>query len=468
MYRFKKAIRCITIAVLFTLLSIFPVYAQYQGSIEALSNVFTIMATEHSITYELNGGTWASEYTAPSQYMSGTAIALPVESDIIYEGYLFAGWFKNADLSGEPVTQIGINETSDVVLYAKWIPDIYTITYNLDGGTISGQETSYTIETPTFTLPTPTREGYTFMGWTGSNGSTAQTSVSVLTGSMGNRSYTANWSCNHSLGVRVTYDASNHYSYCNTCGILLSSAGHSYSASIISNATCTEKGTHRYTCSCGYYYDSADIAALGHDWRTYLDYDATYHRRYCNRCMATTDVGTHTMAWNDNNSQCWYSCTTCGYTSQRYALTLLYDVGAMAVSDWWSYSHQTAATTYRVNIGAGTMLFVSTDYRVDASPFEFNIDFYPDEGGLEKHVTGQTYSQHLSWYAGTLTGTVSYFRLFDNLNTSCSASNRAILENCKIYRMTEVAATSLSLILDANGGEFEDGSSSQQITVQIE
>lgn len=69
----------------------------------------------------------------------------------------------------------------------------YSITYNLNGGSISGQKTSYTIETATFSLPTPTRAGYLFTGWTGSNGSTPQTSVSIVKGSTGNKSYTANW-----------------------------------------------------------------------------------------------------------------------------------------------------------------------------------------------------------------------------------------------------------------------------------
>lgn len=72
----------------------------------------------------------------------------------------------------------------------------YSISYNLNSGSISGQKTSYTIETETFSLPTPTRSGYTFAGWTGSNGSTAQTSVSIAKGSTGNKTYTANWNAN--------------------------------------------------------------------------------------------------------------------------------------------------------------------------------------------------------------------------------------------------------------------------------
>ena len=49
---------------------------------------------------------------------------------------------------------------------ANWVKD-YDIEYDLDGGTITGQPTTYNEETDTFTIPTPTKEGYTFTGWTG-------------------------------------------------------------------------------------------------------------------------------------------------------------------------------------------------------------------------------------------------------------------------------------------------------------
>ena len=70
----------------------------------------------------------------------------------------------------------------------------YTITYNLNGGNISDQKATYTRTTETFTLPTPTKTGYTFTGWTGSNGTTAQKSVNIKKGSYGDLLYTANWS----------------------------------------------------------------------------------------------------------------------------------------------------------------------------------------------------------------------------------------------------------------------------------
>lgn len=73
----------------------------------------------------------------------------------------------------------------------------YTISYTLNDGTLpSGYPTSYTITTNTFSLSNPTRTGYTFAGWTGSNGNEKQTSVSIAKGSTGDKSYTANWTAN--------------------------------------------------------------------------------------------------------------------------------------------------------------------------------------------------------------------------------------------------------------------------------
>lgn len=72
----------------------------------------------------------------------------------------------------------------------------YTITYNLDGGTISGQKTTYTVD-DTFALPTPQKTGYTFLGYVGSNGTTAQKSVTVNKCTRGNLTYTAQWQANN-------------------------------------------------------------------------------------------------------------------------------------------------------------------------------------------------------------------------------------------------------------------------------
>lgn len=82
----------------------------------------------------------------------------------------------------------------------------YKIDYNLNGGNVSGNPTSYTANTLPITLKNPTRNGYAFTGWTGSNGSTPQKTVTISKGSTGNKSYAANWSKNQSAepGMKTT------------------------------------------------------------------------------------------------------------------------------------------------------------------------------------------------------------------------------------------------------------------------
>ena len=84
-----------------------------------------------------------------------------------------------------------------------YTPISYSVSYNLAGGTIEGQPSTYNIESNAITLPQPTRVGYTFTGWTGSNGNTPQQSVVIAGGSTGNKSYTANWKKNT---YSITYD----------------------------------------------------------------------------------------------------------------------------------------------------------------------------------------------------------------------------------------------------------------------
>ena len=81
-----------------------------------------------------------------------------------------------------------------MTITAQWEIITYYITYNLDGGSVaSANPDSYNIETASFTLKNPTKPGYTFIGWTGSNGTTPQTTITIAQGSTKDRTYTANY-----------------------------------------------------------------------------------------------------------------------------------------------------------------------------------------------------------------------------------------------------------------------------------
>ncbi|MBP3577015.1 MAG: InlB B-repeat-containing protein, partial [Lachnospiraceae bacterium] len=80
----------------------------------------------------------------------------------------------------------------DVILTAKASLVSYPITYHLDGGTVTGNPTTYTVE-DTFTLNNPSKNGYEFQGWTGSNGEIPEMSVTIAKGTTGNLEFYANW-----------------------------------------------------------------------------------------------------------------------------------------------------------------------------------------------------------------------------------------------------------------------------------
>ena len=142
----------------------------------------------YPIAYHLNGGTMAQ---GPASYTVETdSFSLPVPARA---GYEFAGWTGSNGSTPQKTVTIARGSTGDKVFYANWTPLNYTITYQLNGGTMTGQKTVYTVETADFVLPQPGRDGFEFTGWTGSNGSTPQTDVVIRRGTMGNLSYTANW-----------------------------------------------------------------------------------------------------------------------------------------------------------------------------------------------------------------------------------------------------------------------------------
>lgn len=176
--------------------------------------VYTITLNQQSgsggtgTIYEKYGSGYYTNSAATTQ-MTTSANGITVPSRT---GYTFGGYYTST--GGGGTQYIGANGkltssassthfTAAGSLYAKWTPVSYSISYNLNSGSVSGNPTSYTIETTSFTLRNPSRTGYTFTGWSGTGLSgSANTSVTVAKGSTGNRSYTANWSANsYSLDV---------------------------------------------------------------------------------------------------------------------------------------------------------------------------------------------------------------------------------------------------------------------------
>ncbi len=89
-----------------------------------------------------------------------------------------------------------------LVLKATWSEKEYVIRYRLDGGTASNP-IEYGVEDDAITLIAPQKTGYTFIGWTGTGLEAPSMTVTIPSGSHGDRIYTANWQANT---YSVTFD----------------------------------------------------------------------------------------------------------------------------------------------------------------------------------------------------------------------------------------------------------------------
>ncbi|MDY3239682.1 MAG: InlB B-repeat-containing protein [Anaerovoracaceae bacterium] len=162
-----------------------------KGSTGARSYTANWTRDTYGITYELNGGTAATPQNPTSYTAESETITL---NNPEKPGYTFTGWCGTG-LSGTNNMTVTIpkGSTGARTYTANWTRDTSGITYELNGGTATNP-TSYTAESETITLNNPTRTGYTFTGWSGTDitGENSMT-VTISKGSIGARSYTANW-----------------------------------------------------------------------------------------------------------------------------------------------------------------------------------------------------------------------------------------------------------------------------------
>ena len=145
------------------------------------------LPNEYHISLNANGGS-VSKTSIPVNY--GGSYSLP---DASRNGYTFDGWY---DSNSRRYSSGTYNLTSDLFLTAKWTIVNYSISYELNGGEANSLKPSYTVE-ESFTLPLPSKTGYTFIGWNTSNSSTgASKSYSIQKGTTGNKKFYAIWNAN--------------------------------------------------------------------------------------------------------------------------------------------------------------------------------------------------------------------------------------------------------------------------------
>ena len=120
----------------------------------------------YKINYNSNGGSG----TMQSQTLTYDLSANLSKNTFTRSHHTFVEWRTNPNGTGnryideQNVKNLTTNDNEIITLYAVWLPEKYTVTFNSNGGSaVSSQTVSYGSKV---TRPVnPTRDGYTFDGW---------------------------------------------------------------------------------------------------------------------------------------------------------------------------------------------------------------------------------------------------------------------------------------------------------------
>ena len=124
------------------------------------------------------GATTMVEVTLPTRFSSTYTIPTPVK-----DGYDFVGWYNNANGTGTALKTLPAYYDGTVYAIWKEAPK-GDVVWELNGGSVSVTLPNY-IEGSAYTLPTPTKTGYVFLGWYDTNSTSGNKLTSLPVGYKG-------------------------------------------------------------------------------------------------------------------------------------------------------------------------------------------------------------------------------------------------------------------------------------------
>ena len=220
---------------------------------------WTATYKNYTVTWDGNGGT-PSKSSSSFHYNEaiGTLPTCSRAADNTYT-YTFAGWFDTSATSGGTQLTTTTKVTSNKTWYARWTATYknYTVTWDGNGGTPSKSSSSFHYNDALGTLPTATRTGYTFKGW--STSASGSVNVSTTTKVTGNVTYYAIWQIKSytltvTAGTGGTVSGSGTYNYGETATLkATASSGYHFvkwsDGNTNANRTVTVTGNATYTAT---------------------------------------------------------------------------------------------------------------------------------------------------------------------------------------------------------------------------
>ena len=137
----------------------------YTFTVKGKTHIYIANGAKKSLIYSANGGSEAP-FDSKSYDNDSTTIISSLEP--IRSGYTFTGWSTNKEATNAEYTS-GSTLTfasEDVILYAVWQANTYTISYDANGGNGTMENDSLLFDTKkSLSINTFSKVGYTFIGW---------------------------------------------------------------------------------------------------------------------------------------------------------------------------------------------------------------------------------------------------------------------------------------------------------------
>ncbi len=314
-------------------------------------------ANTYTVTFDANGGTVKPD-TMTVTY-GEEFDPMPIAERY---GYVFDGWFdepgggkKYGDKNGHSTA--GYDKAENCTLYARWIEVDCTVTFDPNGGMLTGPATSDGKQNGRVDAPgkAPVREGYSFTGWYTDAACTQQWNFNNLL--KGDITLYAGWIINsytitiqpengeQNLTITENYGTPITAPTLKKAGYLFAGWDKQFPATMPAGdltitaqwtVCCHADTTAHPTCTdpavctvCG-----GTIAALGHDFSVEQHNENT-HWKKCSRCDARHDENPHN--WDDGVTTVSPTCMKEG--KKTFTCN---DCGATKIEPIWANGHNWA------------------------------------------------------------------------------------------------------------------------------
>lgn len=329
----------------------------------------------YTFTFDKNGGNTPSATTITKEYNTavGTLPTCTRNADNTYT-YAFAGWFDTSASSGGTQLTTTTKVISNKTWYARWTPTYknYTVTWDGNGGTPSKSSSSFHYNNALGTLPTATRTGYTFKGW--STSKTGTVNVSTTTKVTANVTYYAIWTINSytwtfdanggtgdttkTLNYNATLStlptasrastAANNYTFAGWFDTDASTGG----TQLTTSTKCTSNKTWyaRWTASTRQYKLTVTAGTGGT-----VSGGGTYNYNASATLKATANSGYHFVKWSDGNT----SATRTVTVTKDATYTATFEQDPYLNLDKTSLEFEASGGTQTVNVTSNVSWTVS-------------------------------------------------------------------------------------------------------------